>query len=248
MRIGLGTNRLTNTPERVAFVRAAVTAGVTHIDSAHSYTGGESERTIAAALSPFGEGIVVATKGGLQPGEGRPELLRSQIEDSLRRLQTETIDLYYLHRLDPETPLEESLRSIADYRDGGKIRDVGLSEVGIREIEQAREIVPVTAVQNHYSLSERRWDDVVDYCTREGITFVPFFPLRGVGGKTLAEIAKRHSATPAQIALSWLLRRSPIMLAIPGTLMLDHLRQNLAATEIELSDADYDALSNRDSG
>ena len=248
MRIGLGTNRLTNTPERVAFVRAAVIAGVTHIDTAHSYTGGGSERTIAAALSPFGEGIVVATKGGLQPGEGRPELLRSQIEDSLRRLQTETIDLYYLHRVDPETPLEESLRSIADYRDGGKIRDVGLSEVGIREIEQAREIVPVTAVQNHYSLSERRWDDVVDYCTREGITFVPFFPLRGVGGKTLAEIAKRHNATPAQIALAWLLRRSPIMLAIPGTLMLDHLRQNLAATEIELSDADYDALSNRDSG
>ena len=177
MRIGLGTNRLTNTPGRVAFVRAAIGAGVTHVDTAHSYAGGESERTIGAALSPFREGIVVATKGGLQPGEGRPGLLAAQIEDSLRRLRTETIDLYYLHRVDPETPLAESLRLIADYRDAGKIRDVGLSEVGIGEIEQARAIVPVAAVQNHYSPSERRSDDVVDHCTREGITFVPFFPL-----------------------------------------------------------------------
>ena len=218
------------------------------LDTAHSYAGGESERTIGAALSPLREGIVVATKGGLQPGEGRPGLLRAQIEESLRRLQTETIDLYYLHRVDPETPLAESLRSIADYRDAGKIRDVGLSEVGIREIEQAREIVPVAAVQNHYSLNERGWDDVVDYCTREEITFVPFFPLRGVSGKALAEIAKRHGATTAQIALAWLLRRSPVMLPIPGTLMLDHLRQNLAANKIELSDADSDALSDCDSG
>lgn len=243
MRIGLGTNRLTNAPERVAFVRAAVAAGVTHIDTAHSYTGGESERAIGAALSPFAEGIVIATKGGLHPGEGRPELLRAQMEESLRRLQAETIGLYYLHRVDPETPLEESLRSIAEFRDAGKIRDVGLSEVGIREIEKAREIVPITAVQNRYSLSERGWDDVVDYCTREEIMFVAFFPLRGVGGTTLSAIAERHGATPAQIALAWLLRRSPVMLPIPGTLTLEHLQQNLAATEIELSEADAESLT-----
>jgi len=242
-RIGLGTNRLTNTPEHIDFLRAAVAAGVRHIDTAHSYTGGESEETIGAALSPFTDGVAVATKGGYRPGEGRAEVLRAQIEQSLRRLQTDSIALYYLHRVDPETTLQESLRTIKEYRDSGKIRHLGLSEVGVEQIERAREIVPIAAVQNQYNLSERRWEDVVDHCAREGIVFVPFFPLRGDGGRPLAEIAKRHDATPAQITLAWLLRRSPAMLPIPGTLSPDHLKQNLAALEIELSDADFNALS-----
>ena len=241
-RIGLGTNRLRNTPENVAFVKAAVAAGVDVVDTAHTYTGGESEETIGAALLPVPQGCVVATKGGFRPGEGRPEVLRAQVEESLRRLRTDSIALYYLHRVDPETPLEESLGAIKEYRDSGKIRHVGLSQVGIDQIERGRRVVPIVAVQNQYNLSERRYDDVVDYCAGEGIVFVPFFPLRGDGGPALREIAERHGATPAQIALAWLLRRSPTMLPIPGTLSIEHLKQNLAALEIELSDAEFEAL------
>jgi pyridoxine 4-dehydrogenase len=239
-RIGLGTNRLT--PEHVALVQEAGAAGVGLIDTAHLYAGGQSEETIGTALSPVPPGVVVATKGGYRPGEGRPVVLRAQIDESLRRLRTDRIELYYLHRVDPETPLEESLRAIVEYRDSSKIRHVGLSEVSTDQIERAREIVPITAVQNHYNLSERRREDVVDYCANEGIVFVPFFPLRGNGGRPLREIAARHGATPQQIALAWLLRRSPAMLPIPGTLSLDHLKQNLAALDIELSDAEFEAL------
>jgi pyridoxine 4-dehydrogenase len=241
-RIGLGTNRLTNTPERIAFVKEAVAAGVGLIDTAHTYTGGASEETIGAALSPVPEGCVVATKGGYAPGHGRPEVLRSQIQASLRRLRTDSIALYYLHRVDPETPLEESLGAIKEYRDSGKIRHVGLSQVGIDQIERARKVVPVAAVQNHYNLSERRYEDVVDYCARERIVFVPYFPLHGRGGGALAELAERRSVTPTQLALAWLLRRSPTMLPIPGTRSVEHLRENLAALEIELSEAEFQAL------
>jgi pyridoxine 4-dehydrogenase len=243
-RIGLGTNRLTKTPDHVAFVRAAVTAGVQMIDTAHSYTGGQSEETIGAARDPVPEPCIVATKGGggPDPGRGRPEILRAQIEDSLRRLRTKRIALYYLHRVDPQTPLEESLAAIKEYRDRGRILHVGLSEVGIDQIERARQVVPIAAVQNHYNLSERKYDAVVDYCAREGIVFVPFFPLRGVGGRTLDDIAARHTATPQQIALAWLLRRSPAMLPIPGTLSLEHLKENVGSLNIELTDSEYRAL------
>ena len=241
-RIGLGTNRLRNTLENVAFVREVVAAGVNFVDTAHSYTGGESEATIGAALSPVPEGVVVATKGGYARGEGRPEVLRAQIEDSLRRLREETIGLYYLHRVDPEAPLEESLGTIAEYRDAGKIRHVGLSQVGIEQIERARRVVPIAAVQNRYNLSAREYEDVVDYCAGEGIVFVPFFPLRSDGGPALHEIAERHGVTPAQITLAWLLERSPTMVPIPGTLSLEHLKENLAALEIELSDDEFEAL------
>ena len=242
-RIGLGTNRLTKTAEHVAFMRAALGAGVRHIDTAHLYAGGESEETIGTALSPFADDGVLATKGGFRPGEGRPEVLQAQIEESLRRLRTDTIPIYYLHRVDPETPLEQSLGAIAEYRDRGKIRHVGLSQVGVDQIELAREIVPITAVQNRYNLSEREHDDVVDYCAGEGLVFVPFFPLRGGGGgRRLAEIARQHRATPAQITLAWLLKRSPTMLPIPGTLSIEHLKENLAALEIELSDDEFLAL------
>jgi pyridoxine 4-dehydrogenase len=239
-RIGLGTNRLTLTPEHIAFVKEAVAAGVSVIDTAHAYSGGESEATIGAALSPIPDGCVVATKGGLNGG--RAEVLEAEIEESLRRLQTDSIPLYYLHRVDPATPLEQSIGAIKDQRDSGKIRHVGLSNVGVEEIERARRIVPIAAVQNHYSLSERKHDDVVDYCAREGIVFVPYFPLRGNGGSALAEIAQRRQATETDIALAWLLARSSTMLPIPGTLSLDHLRENLATLEIKLSEADLEAL------
>jgi pyridoxine 4-dehydrogenase len=239
-RIGLGTNRLRHTPANVTFVQEAVSAGVGLIDTAHTYTGGESEETIGAALSPIPSGCVVASKGGW--ASGRPDTLRAEIEESLRRLRTSSIPLYYLHRVDPETPLEDSLSAIKEHSDNGTIRLVGVSNVDVDQIERARQVVPIAAVQNHYNLSERRSEDVVDYCTREAIVFVPYFPLRGTGDRVLIEIAERHGATPAQITLAWLLRRSPMMLPIPGTLSLEHLKQNLAALEIELSDADFDAL------
>ena len=241
-RIGLGTNRLTKTPEHEAFVKEAVAAGIDFIDTAHLYTGGESEETIGAALAPFPEGVVVATKGGFHPGQGRPDVLRGEIEESLGRLRTDSIELYYLHRVDPETPLEDSLGVIDEYRRRGKIQHAGVCEVGIDQIERARQVLPIAVVQNHYNLSERRHEEVVDYCAQEGILFVPFFPLRGDRPPALREIAERHGATPAQVTLAWLLRRSPTMLPIPGTLSLEHLRQNLAAREIELSDDDFEAL------
>ena len=239
-RIGLGTNRLTRTPGHIAFVKEAVAAGVNLIDTAHTYTGGDSEETIGAALPPVPVGCVVATKGGYARGHGQPEVLRSQIEESLRRLRTDNIALYYLHRVDPETPLEESLGAIKEYRDSGKIRHVGLSQVGVDQIERASRLMPIAAVQNHYNLSERRYEDVVDYCAGKGIVFLPFFPLHGVGAA--AGIARRRGVTPAQIALAWLLRRSPTTLPIPGTLSLEHLEENLAAPEIELSEAEFQAL------
>ena len=241
-RIGLGTNRLNNSPRNIAFIREAIVAGVSHIDTAYLYTAGESEEAIGAALNPIPEGVVVATKGGYYPGEGRPEVLRSQIEASLRDLRTEAISLYYLHRVDPETPLEESLAVIAEYRDQGRIRNVGISEVSVDQIRAARQVVPIAAVQNRYSLTDRRHEQVVDYCAAEGIPFVPYFPLRGGGPLALAEIAARHGATPEQIALAWLLRRSPTTLPIPGTLSLEHLRENLAAADVELTDAEFEAL------
>jgi pyridoxine 4-dehydrogenase len=242
-RIGLGTNRLTRTAANVEFIKAAVAAGVQMIDTAHLYAGGESEATIGAALSPVPEGCVVATKGGFGgAGRGRPEVLRAEIEESLRLLGTDSIALYYLHRVDPETPIEDSLAAIKEYQDRGKIRHVGISEVTVDQVERARKVLPLAAVQNHYNLSERKYEAVVDYCAGEDIVFVPFYPLRGDGGGALAEIAERHRATPRQISLAWLLRRSPSMLPIPGTLSLEHLKENLAALKIELTDAEFEAL------
>jgi len=238
-RIGLGTNRLTNTPENVAFVRDAVAAGIRLIDTAHTYTGGESEQTIGGAISSHDD-CIVATKGGYR--SGRPEELSAEIDESLGRLRTDSIDLYYLHKPDPETPLQESLGVIRQYRDRGAIQHVGVSNVSVEQIERAREVVSIAAVQNHYNLSERTHDEVVDYCADNDIVFVPYFPLRADGGPVAAEIAKRHGATPAQIALAWLLRRSPATLPIPGTLSLEHLMENLAAVDIELTDEEFEAL------
>ena len=242
VRIGLGTNRLGDTPEHVAFVRETVPAGINFVDTAHLYVGGESERVIGEALHPVPEGCVVATKGGYHSGEGRPDVLRGQIEESLRRLRTDTIALNYLHRVDPQTPLEQSLEVIASYRERGVIRHVGISEVDVDQIERARQVVPIAAVQNRYNLADREHEDVVDYCAAEGLLFVPYYPLRAAGPPAVAAIAERHSATPTQIVLAWLLRRSPVMVPIPGTRSLAHVEENLAALEIELTDEEFDAL------
>jgi aryl-alcohol dehydrogenase-like predicted oxidoreductase len=239
-RIGLGTNRLRNRPENVELVRQAVAAGIGYVDTAHTYADGESEVTIGmAAPGPR----VVGTKGGFAPGTGSPQRLRAQVDESLRRLRVDSIALYYLHRVDPETPLEESVGALAECREAGKIRHVGLSQVDVGQIERAREVVPITAVQNHYNLAERRYEDVVDHCAREGIVFVPYFPLRDDGGRPVATIAERHGATTAQVTLAWLLRRSPTVLPIPGSLSIEHVRENLGALELELSDGDFEALS-----
>lgn len=212
-RIGLGTNRLKHTPEHVDFIRRAVDAGVRHIDTAHLYTGGESERAIGEAREHVTEDLVVATKGGYKGAA--PDMLQAQIEQSLQALKTDHIALYYLHRVDPGVPLERSLEAIKAYVDRGAIGHVGISEVTVEQIERARAVVDVAAVQNEYSLAERKHEDVIDYCTEQGITFVPFFPLRGGDGMSNQE------------KLVELLERSPAVAPIPGTLSLDHLRENL---------------------
>src|SRR4051794_2315325 len=232
-RIGLGTNRLKTTTDDVRFVREAVAAGVRHIDTAHLYTGGESERALGEALDGIGEDVLVATKGGYSAGEGRPEALRAQIEQSLRSLRTDAIGLYYLHRVDPETPLEESLGAIKEHVDRGEIRHVGISEVSVDQVERARRVVDIAAVQNHYNLADREYDDVVDLCEREGIAFVPFYPLHGDAGRDLRAAAERLGVTENTVKLAALLQRSPVVLPIPGTRSIEHLRENLAALEIE---------------
>jgi pyridoxine 4-dehydrogenase len=218
-RIGLGTNRLTDTPENHEFLRGAIEAGLRLIDTAHLYSGGESERAIGAALAPFPDDLVVATKGGYRPGSGRPDRLRAELEESFERLRTDTITLYYLHRVDPEVPLEESLSVLREYHDAGRIEHVGVSDVTVDQIERARAVVPIAAVQNEYNLAERRYDDVVDYCEREGLLFVPYYPLHGRGS--------------TRDKLAWLLERSPCIVPIPGTLSLEHLKANLAALDVD---------------
>jgi pyridoxine 4-dehydrogenase len=240
-RVGLGTNRLTSTPENHAFLQEAVEAGLGLIDTAHVYTSGDSERSVGEGLSRKPDGVVIATKGGYGGG-ATLEVLRAQIEQSFRSLRTETIDLYYLHRVDPETPMADSLGTIAEYHDAGKIKEIGISAVTVEQVEAAREVVPIAAVQNHYNVGERAHDDVVDYCEENGIVFVPYYPVKGAAPPALTEIAASRDASPEQIALAWLLHRSPAILPIPGTLSIEHLRENLAALEIELTDDEYDAL------
>ncbi len=220
--MGLGTNRLTHTPHHVDFIRAAVQAGIGVIDTAHLYTGGESEETIGEALADTDAAAnsIVATKGGFASGDGRADILRSQIESSLRKLRTSSINLYYLHRVHPGTPMDESLGVVREFVDRGQIRLVGISEVSVEQIEKARQIVPIAAVQNEYNVSVRKWEDVVDYCTSESMCFVPFRPLHGDDGSAMQTIARSHGATISQIGLAWLLHRSPMILPIPGTLAI----------------------------
>jgi len=241
-RMGLGTNRLTVSAANVEFIKSVGGAGIGLIDTAHLYTGGSSEATIGQAFNGTHPGVIVATKGGFRPGEGKREVLRAQIEESLHKLRTDSIDLYYLHRVDPDTAFEESLSVLAEYRRSGKLKHVGLSHVSIEQIEQANRIVPISAVQNQYNLADRGCDDVVDYCTEKGIVFVPYFPLHG-DRSALHEIARARKATPSQIKLAWLLRRAPNILPIPGTLDLGHVRENVSALDIELTDDEFSALS-----
>ena len=237
-RIGLGTNRLTNTQKNVDFIRAATQAGAQLIDTAHLYTGGQSEDSIGAAAP---DGVVVATKGGFNGGA--PDTIRAEIKESLRKLRVKSIALYYLHRVDPNVPIEESLGAIKEAADEGSIKHVGLSQVGVEQIESARKVVDVAAVQHMFNLGDRQNDPVVDYCTRERIPFVAFYPLHNVNGRAIDDIARKHRATPNQIALAWILRRSEVMVAIPGTLSLDHLKENLGALDIELTDQEFRDLS-----
>ena len=261
-RLGYGAMRITGAgiwgppadPDNAKRVlRRAVELGVDFLDTADSYGPYVSEDLIREALHPY-DGIVVATKGGLTrsgPGVweqvGRPEYLRQCVEMSLRRLGVERLDLWQLHRIDGQVPVEDSLGAVKELQDAGKIRHVGLSEVTVAEIEQARKIVDVVSVQNLYNLGNRQSEDVLDYCEREGIGFIPWFPVAAGElarpGGLLDEIARDHDATHAQLALAWLLRRSPVLLPIPGTGSVEHLEENCAAAGVELTDEEYDALT-----
>ena len=236
-----------------AVLRRAVELGVDFIDTADSYGPYVSEDLIREALHPYGD-VVIATKGGLTrsgPGVweqvGRPEYLRQCVEMSLRRLGVEQIALWQLHRIDGQVPVEDSLGAIKELQDAGKIKHVGLSQVSVAELEQARKVVEVVSVQNLYNLADRSSEDVLDHCEKESIGFIPWFPVASgelaKPGGVLDEIAKDHRATHAQLALAWLLRRSPVMLPIPGTSSVAHVEENCAAAEVELTDAEFQALS-----
>lgn len=263
-RLGFGAMQLTgagvwgepdNRAEAIAVLRRAIELGINFIDTADSYGPYVSEELIREALHPYPRGLVIATKAGLaRPGPtrwvplGRPEYLRQECEMSLRRLGIERIDLFQLHRIDPNVPAEDQFGLLRDLRKEGKIRHVGLSEVNVKEIEAARRIVPIATVQNQYNLTYRRYEDVLHYCTRESIGFIPWFPLAtGDLAKphgVLTRIAKQLSAQPAQVALAWLLKKSPVMLPIPGTSKVKHLEENTAAALLNLDDSTMEELAN----
>ncbi len=235
-------------------LRRAVELGVNLIDTADSYGPEVSERLIAEALYPYPQGLVIATKAGFErPGpdqwktNGRPEHLRAACDGSLRLLKLECIDLYQLHRIDPKVPFADQLGTFRRLQEEGKIRHVGLSEVSVGEIERARKIVPIVSVQNRYSPSDRQHEGVLDHCEREKMAFLPWYPL-GAGAalrasSPLARVAARLHATPAQVALAWLLRRSPVMLPIPGTSSVKHLEENVAAALLELPTGDFEEIA-----
>jgi pyridoxine 4-dehydrogenase len=260
-RLGFGAMRLTgegiwglpkDRQGALAVLRRAVELEVNFIDTADSYGPHVSEELIAEALFPYKAGLVIATKGGWnRPGpsqwthDASPAHLRKAVEGSLKRLRLERIEVYQLHIPDPVISFEASVETLAQLRNEGKIRLVALSNVTQEHIERARKIVPIVSVQNRYSFADREWDYVVDYCERNGIAFIPWFPLGAgkVAGQMLDRIAAAHHASPTQIALAWLLRRSPIMLPIPGTSSIEHLEQNVAAGSLRLTDEDCEALS-----
>lgn len=231
-------------------LRRAVELGVNFIDTSDAYGPDVSERLIGEALAPYKAGVIIATKGGLTrqgPGKwlplGRAEYLTQQVEMSLRLLKLERLELWQLHRIDPKTPVEESLGAIKDLQQQGKVRHVGLSEVKVPEIEQARKVVEIVSVQNKYNIGDRAHEDVVEYCTKHNIAFIPWFPvaagqLAKPGGK-LDEAAKRHGVTVSQLSLAWLLHHSPVILPIPGTSSLEHLEENIKAQEVTLSDSEW---------
>jgi aryl-alcohol dehydrogenase-like predicted oxidoreductase len=258
-RLGFGAMRITgpgiwgppaDRAGAVKLIRHVVESGVNFIDTADSYGPYVSEEIIAEALAPYPAGVVIATKGGLRrtgpnqwPVDARPERLRECVEGSLRRLKLERIDLYQLHRIDPRTPLEESLGALKRMQEAGKIRHIGLSEVTPAEIEEAEKIVPIVSIQNRYSLADRRHEETLKYCERRGIGFLPWYPYAGgkllkpdhPSAQSLTAIAARHNATIPQLSLAWLLQRSPVMLPIPGTSKVAHLEENVAAASLQLS-------------
>jgi len=261
-RLGYGTMQLTgegvwgepdDRDEAIAVLRRAVEAGVNFIDTADSYGPEVAERLIHDALHPYGDDLVIATKAGLTrggPGDwrpvGRPEYLRQQCELSLRRLGLERIDLFQLHRIDEKVPLEDQVGELSKLQEEGKIRHIGLSEVDVDQLEDAQKHATIASVQNLFNLTSRDAEPLLDHCTEKGIGFIPWFPL-ATGklleeGGPLAEIAADTGAEPSQLALAWLLRRSPVMLPIPGTSSVDHLDQNLGAADLELSDEQFEAL------
>lgn len=236
-RIGLGTNRIEDDDRSRAILEAAAELRVNFVDTADIYTGGVSERVVGQMLSGR-EGVLIATKGGYYGAS--PDDLSTSLDASLARLGLDTIDLYYLHRPDPAIPLEQSLATIVDARDAGKIRQIGLSNVTVDQIRSARLLTPVAAVQNEYNLEHVDDGGVIDYCTEHSIAFVPYFPLRG--SKRAGKIAERVQASPHQVTLAAMLQRSPIIAPIPGTLSVQHLNANLAAAGIELTDAQLNEL------
>jgi len=261
-RLGYGAMRITgkgiwgdpNDRENAKKVlQRAVELGVNFIDTADSYGPAVSEPLIGEALAPYGKGTVIATKAGLTrqgPDRwlpvGRPEYLTQQVEMSLRWLKRERLDLWQLHRIDAKVPVEDSLGAIKKLQTAGKIRFVGLSEVTVEQIEQARKVIDIVSVQNEYNLTNRKSEAVLDYCEREKIAFIPWFPvasgkLAAPGGK-LDELAKKHGATVSQLSLAWLLHRSPVMLPIPGTSSVEHLEENVKAADVTLSDTEWQEL------
>jgi len=257
-RLGFGSMRLTGTgiwgepkdPEEARRVlKRALELGVNFIDTADSYGPDVSERLIGETLSPFPKGLVVATKGGLTrqgpdrwSPDGRPDYLAKEVEKSLRLLKTDVIDLWQLHRIDPKVPVEQSLEPIAKLKQQGKIRHIGLSEVKPGDIDRARKVVEIVSVQNLYNVGDRQHEDVLEYCERHNIAFIPWFPvaagnLARPGGK-LDEIAKHHGATVAQLSIAWLLHRSSVILPIPGTSSVAHLEENMKAADLTLSEAE----------
>lgn len=262
-RLGFGAMRLTgpgiwgppaDKAECIRVLRRAIELGVDFIDTADAYGPTVSEELIREALHPYREGLVIATKAGLtRTGPdvwvplGRPEYLRQQCELSLRRLGVDRIDLFQLHRIDPKVPADEQFGVLKALIDEGKVRHVGLSEVSVDEIEAARRVVPIVSVQNLYNLSERKSEAVLDYCEQQGIGFIPWFPIAkgelARPGGPLDAVAKELGATPSQVALAWLLRRSKVMLPIPGTSRVAHLEENCAAAKVTLTDAQFEQLS-----
>ena len=234
-------------------LQEAVASGVNFIDTAEAYGPKFNESLIADALHPYKQGLVIATKGGFnRPGpnnwvpNGDPDYIRSNIEGSLERLKVDTIDLWQLHRIDPNVPVKETLKPVIEAVEAGKIKYVGLSEVNVEQIEQVAKILPIVSVQNLYNLGNRQWEEVLDYTAQNGLAFIPWYPLAS-GPDKLAEkiqhIAEKYEATTAQIALAWLLKRSENILLIPGTSSVEHLHENLKAADIELTDEEFESLS-----
>jgi aryl-alcohol dehydrogenase-like predicted oxidoreductase len=260
-RLGFGAMRLTGEgvwgwpPDRanaIKVLKRAVDLGVNLIDTADAYGPEVDELLIAEALYPYPKGLVIATKGGnTRPGpgqwvpDGRPEYLKQAVEKSLKRLRLERIDLYQLHRVDPKVPMEESLGAIKEMQSAGKIRHFGLSEVSVAEIERARKILPIVSIQNRYNIEDRKWDKTLDYCEKENLGFLPWFPVgggRGVKSAALDAVAKAHGVSVYQVALAWLLQRSPVMLPIPGTSNIQHLEDNVAAAKLKLTPEEWKTL------